>query len=95
MSKMEDLFPKHIELHLQHNPHVASYHTVQKELERNPGYYGDDDSWVSESQKLKAFETQSFWLMHWYPTTPVGFNIMMACDLEELLVWVKENVKDE
>jgi len=74
-------FPKHkASLHLTHNQHKAYYQTVEQYMEDN-----DADCWVSDEQKQKAIATNEIWELQWYPDTPIGFCLLMACDLDVLL----------
>lgn len=77
-------FPEHIALTLSHNEHATVYETVEHYYE--DGRRGDwSFDWVNPEQKAKAIATQSVWELHWYPNTPVGFNVLLACDLDVLL----------
>ena len=78
-------FPKHeASLHLTHNQHKAYYKTVAEEI-ADDGHGYRDYCWVSEEQKQKAIETNECWSLQWYPKTPVGFCILSAADLDDLL----------
>lgn len=78
-------FPKHIELHLTHNQHVGYYETVAEAIEKGTHGY-DDEDWVSEEQKQKAIQMNECWTLQWYPSTPVGFLLLSAADLDVLLL---------
>ncbi len=89
--EMEQLFPRHAAgLTLEHNEHKNNYETMQRwEDGMRCGHEGEsyeETGWVSEEQRAKAFATDSVWLLHWYPDTPVGFIRLIACDLDVLLV---------
>ena len=71
-------------LTLRHNEHLGVYQTVAQEIDGNPDYYGEEE-WVSAEQRAKAIETNEIWTLHWYPNTPVGFNVLHAADLSALL----------
>jgi hypothetical protein len=78
-------FPDHkVSLHLTHNNHKGYCRTVHQEID-NEGHGYTDDCWVSPEQRQKAIETDECWTLQWYPHTPVGFNILSACDLDVLL----------
>lgn len=74
--------PHKASLHLNHNPHLAYYHTVAEEI-ADEGHGMDE--WVSEEQKQKAIATNECWMLQWYPETPVGFCTLAAADLDVLL----------
>lgn len=78
-------WPKHeASLHLTHNEHKGYYQTVQQCIE--DGSYGyTEECWVSPEQRQKAIDTNDCWVLQWYPDTPVGFCILAAADLDELL----------
>jgi len=77
-------WPKHFTLHLTHNPHKASYRTVQEEIDDEEHGY-TMDRWVSAEQREKAISTNECWILQWYPETPVGFCLLSAADLDVLL----------
>lgn len=78
-----ELPPHEASLHLDHNDHKSYYCTVLHAIE-NEGLY-DHDDWVSEEQKKKAIATDDCWSLIWHPNTPVGFNRLLAADLDVLL----------
>lgn len=85
-------FPAHAaSLSLTHNEHKDYYETVEKweaglKAAANADGAGPVEfGWVSVEQRQKAIETDSVWVLHWYPHTPVGFNRLFACDLDVLL----------
>lgn len=72
--------------HLSFNDITApNYCTVAKYLDD----YGPEDfdryGWVSPEERQKAIDTNSWWLLQWYPETPVGFCWLSASSLEALL----------
>lgn len=75
--------PKHeASLSLTHNDHKGYYKTVQQAIDDGDHGYLD---WISEKQKQKAIATNDCWIIQWYPSTPIGFCILAAADLEALL----------
>lgn len=76
-------FPKSIALSLTYNDHKIVYETAAQHINDNPDYYSD--AWVSEEQRLKAIATNELWTLHWYPNTPVGFNVLHSAELDPLL----------
>lgn len=74
-------FPAHkAELILSHNSNKTMYQSVQDYTD-----HADAEEWVNEEQKLKAYETQDYWELHWWPDTPVGSYQLLAADLDVLL----------
>lgn len=51
---------------------------------------GSDADWVSDEERVKAIETNSWWTAHWYPHTPVGFHSFSAAGLPELVAVLAE-----
>lgn len=51
--------------------------------------YYDDDSFVSLDEKRKCIETNSMWTAHWYPNTPVGFNVVHAATFDSLIKYLE------
>jgi len=77
-------FPEHkASLRLTHNEHLDYYQTVENWIEENGTRHFA--TWVSDDQKQKAIETNEFWVLQWYPDTPVGFYCLAAADLDVLL----------
>lgn len=65
-----NLLPAHeASLHLEHNPHKAYYITVEQHMEDGLA------DWISEEEKQKAIATQDYWVLQWYPRSPVFFLI--------------------
>lgn len=80
---MELVFPEHkCALHLTHNEHRSYYETVEQ-------CFGERDGWLSEEQKRKAYESGEVWELQWYPDTPVGFYVLLACDLDALMEHIR------
>jgi hypothetical protein len=69
-------------LYLTHNEHRGVYRTV---AERIADGWLEDDDWVSPEQKAKAIEMDEVWRLAWYPSTPIGFHVLLAADLDVLL----------
>ncbi len=77
-------WPKHeAGLHLTHNEFKVYYQTIEQAIAEAESY--DHFDFVSPEQRAKAIETDSLWVLHWYPNTPVGFNAMAAADFETLM----------
>ena len=45
----------------------------------------EDTGWVSVEEREKALTTNSVWVCHWYPLTPIGFYQLKASSLQALL----------
>lgn len=90
-------FPKHkCELSLTHNQPRSNYQTVAEAVadderqSEESRYY----NWVSAEQRQKSIDTNEIWVLHWYPETPVGFYVLCAADLDELLAAALESDED-
>jgi hypothetical protein len=70
-------------LFLTHNEHKNYYEDAAKWIEEQ----GDLFDWQSDGHKRRAIETDSVWVLQWYPNTPVGFNAIAAPTLDELLAF--------
>lgn len=77
-------WPKHINLLLEHNPHSTLYYSTVSDYLSGPDS-PDPSEWISDEQRKKAIEKDELWVLTWYPSNPVGFYTMMACDLGALL----------
>ncbi len=79
-------FPAHkAGLILSHNEHLSTYQTVEEAIENTEGI-----EWKNEQQKAQSITTNELWTLHWYPNTPVGFNLIAAPTLEDLLIFANE-----
>ena len=81
-------FPKHdCELILNHNQCRSYYETVAQYVAEDEGRPENQQylEWVSPEQRQKAIDTNEIWVLQWYPNTPIGFNVLAACDLNVLL----------
>lgn len=75
--------PKHLVLHITHNDHKSVYQSVAEYVEEIPS-----DEWVPGTARQRAIETNELWCVHWYPTTPVGFNVVYGQTLQEILDYI-------
>ena len=80
--------PTHMSFELRHNPHKPDYYNISKYLDI---YVGESATWVDEEQRQKALDTGELWEAMWYPSTPIGFCRLVACDLSVLLSALEEN----
>lgn len=77
--------PKHkAALFISHNEHKNYYQTAAECADRDPA------EWKSEEQKKRAIQTDEIWTMQWYPETPIGFHVIAAPTLEELIEFANE-----
>jgi len=86
-------FPKHeAGLSLKHNEHHELYEKIAGYIEERRDYF-DDDVWATQTSKQRAIETDSLWVLHWYPNSPVGFNVVAGATLEEVLKRANEEAE--
>lgn len=82
-------FPEHkCGLFLTHNEHRDYYQPLSQWIEEHS--QDGDEPWGSPEQKQKCLDTDELWELHWYPNTPVGFLVVWAATLEELLTFANE-----
>lgn len=78
------LLPSHkASLSIEHNRHLDYYRTAEEEILTNDSYY--DEESFPEGEREKCIASNEIWTLHWYPETPVGFNLIHASTLEALL----------
>lgn len=77
--------PKHkCSLSITHNEHKDYYESAEERIGiTNP-------KWKSDEAKRMAIETDSVWVMHWYPDNPIGSICVASPTLEELLEFALE-----
>lgn len=68
-------------LFLTHNEHRDYYEPVTKWIAEH------EYDWPSDEAKARALATDEVWVLQWYPETPIGFNLVAAPTLEELLAF--------
>lgn len=84
MKTIVDMLPPHeASLTLTHNEHKDMYQPVEEWISEHEDNNTFD--WVSVESRRLAIETNSVWVLHWYPTSPVGFCAFAAHDLNLLL----------
>jgi hypothetical protein len=72
---------------LTHNDYKDNYETIAQEFaEDSQGYYSD----MTPEDKAECIRTDSLWSLHWYPSTPVGFNVVHGPTLERVLQLAEE-----
>jgi len=79
------------------NEHKASYVTVEDYLTNRygTGIGYEDDEWVSMEEKEKAIKTNTLWVIHVYPQTPIPSYVVAASSLDALIRFLKEgNVRE-
>ena len=72
-------------LSIEHNDHKNIYQSAEDYYE-----FLSSSEWVSLDEKKKAFETDSVWVLTWYPNTPVGFCQLAASSLEAIQKYFEE-----
>lgn len=75
--------PKHLVFHIDHNEPRLNGDTVADDY---PKY--DNQEWVSGDDYLEAYHNNEMWSAQWYPNTPIGFYVVRAHTLENLLAYL-------
>ena len=73
------MFPRHLTLTLEHNPHKSVYQPLDQYLAEN------DVRFETPAERDTALAEDSLWGLQWYPDTPVGFLLVAAADPVTLL----------
>jgi len=78
-------WPKHeASLTLSHNNHKDYYQTIEEWEGEQQSHYGNNN-WISEDERELAIKTDSLWVLHWYPNTPIGFYEVWGAGVETVL----------
>lgn len=91
------MFPAHrCGLFLTHNEHRDYYEPAadwiaQKETLMD----GAEGLWKDAAARQRAIDTDEVWVLQWYPERPVGFCIVMAPTLDEVLELAKHGGRSE
>ena len=89
------MLPKHAAgLTIERNPGRVAYESVAQWLISATAYSGEP-SWSSPEARVRAIETDDVWVMQWYPATPVGFHLIAAPTLGELLVFAAREAQGD
>ena len=79
-----ELLPAHkASLSIIHNKHLDYYESAKTQIERDDDYYHPDS--FPEGERDKCITANEIWTLHYYPETPIGFNLIHASKLEALL----------
>lgn len=82
----EELLPAHkCSLQIVHNQHRNYYELINDYISWLPS-----GSWKSDEARNRSISTDEIWELQWYPDTPVGFKLVLAPTLKELLELAKE-----
>lgn len=84
-------FTKHINLTIEHNPHVICCEPIESHIDFNNNLY----DFESEDEKQKVIKNNDLWICHWYPNTIVGFNCIASSSFERLLEILSDDKKIE
>lgn len=76
------VFPKHINLTIEHQPHAVNYETVEDWLAKAKSEYCVE---VLTEDAAEILKTGEVWVIHWYPRTPGSFCQIAAATLERAL----------
>lgn len=81
-------------LYLEHNAHKDYYETAIESIvenHNNPCPY----QWKNDEHKNRSMDTNEVWTLQWYPRTPIGFHLIAAPTLSELLEFALEVESEE
>lgn len=88
-NRLIEMLPVHAgELSISHNEHKSLYEDLAQYIEN----LELADSFNDDEAMKRAIETNSLWVIQWYPDTPVGFFTVAAPTLGEALL-LAEGVK--
>jgi hypothetical protein len=76
------MFPKHVQLEIRHNPHVAEYMTVAEWLKVAQQILNVD---LPEESVAAMIAADEIWIIQWYPETPVGSCVVYGPSWESVL----------
>lgn len=84
---IESILPEHKgELTIEHNGHKSNYESVEQYIAWRKF---DNEDFANGETRKKCIETDSIWVLQWYPNTPVGFNVLVGSTLNEILTTIK------
>ena len=70
-------------LTIDHNPHLGIYETAAEWLSHK--HNREQYDWSDDEAVARAIESNEFWTMQWYPSTPISFHAIAAPTLAGLL----------
>ena len=77
-------------LFLTHNEHKNYYENIINYMNDNAGRI----DYKNEESKQKCVNTDSLWVLQWYPDTPIGCLCIGASTLEEVLEFANEEIEE-
>lgn len=88
LNYLESILPEHKgELSIEHNGHKSNYETVENYIEWRKF---DDEDFANSNSRKKCIETDSIWVLQYYPNTPVGFNVIVGSSLSDIIDSITE-----
>lgn len=83
---------------LDYRSQSSYYNKLTDELKTDGdgnGEYFHASNFLDAEDLNKCVETDQYWCLHFYPNSPVGFHHAFSHDLEKLLDWALDILKDE
>lgn len=68
------------DLSINHNQHKTANETAENYINGNASYYSAD-TFASAEDRAKCIETNELWTVHWYPRTPISFEVVNGSTL--------------
>lgn len=90
--KLTDFLPRHVSIHIHHDPHKGSYESVQQYLRgkdhvnEGPSDGFDESEWLSRDDFKASVSEDSLWEIQWYPNSPVGFCTVYGSTFENAVI---------
>lgn len=81
--------PRHVNLTIEHNPHVPQYQSalewLEEHIDRERSSGVTRDQVASPEDRVAIIAANEVWMVTWSPTTPVGSCVVVAATLERAL----------
>ena len=93
--KLEDVVKNFFQVNITYNEHKAYYQNIEEfALENNEGFANVTSNDLNASgYRQRCIDTNTIWIAHVYPRTPVGFFRLCAPTFDELVA-AMANVHD-
>lgn len=75
--------PQAIAHYISHNDHTTFYQSVEEYLADEVADFDQDE--ITDQDREECIRTGEVWKLQWYPTTPVGFCVVLGPTLERVL----------
>lgn len=89
------VIPSHMSCEITHNEHKNYYRSLKEHLENL--WNGERPSLdeLTNEEYQRCIDTDQFWEIRWYPSTPISFFVVYAPTIEECFYKMEHTIDEE